>query len=117
MPACRAHTCFSIIKVAVSSLGCPTIICAVRNITGFSLPIFGTFTFKSIAAVIEFALSSAGAIIGTHIETANIRERRSVSNETDSQAVPLKEYKSKVEQKLIQLFVNRQANKSCSSRI
>lgn len=89
MPACRAQTCLGIIEVAVSSLGCPTVICAVGNIAGFSLPVFGTFTFQSIAAVIELALPSARAIIGTHIETANIRERSSVSNETDSQAVPL----------------------------
>lgn len=85
------------------SLGRPTIICAVGNITSFSLPVFGTFTFKSIAAVIKLALSSAGAIIGTHIETANIRERRFVSNETDSQAVPLiNKCKSDADQKLIE---------------
>lgn len=84
LPACRAQTRLSIIEVTVPSLRCPTIVCAVGNITGFSLPVLGTFTFKSVAAVIQLALSSAGAIIGTHIETANIRERRFVSNETGS---------------------------------
>lgn len=89
MPASRAHTGLGIIEVAEPSLGCPAILCAVWDITSFSLPIFGTFTFQSVAAVVEPALSSAGAIIGTHIETANIGEKRFVSNEANSQAVPL----------------------------
>ena len=101
MPACRAQTRLGIVRVAVPSLGCPAVIGAVGNVTSFPLPVFGTFTFQSTAAVVEPALSSAGAIIGTHIETANVRGRRFVSNETDSPAAPLiKEYKSDAEPKV-----------------
>lgn len=72
MPASRAHTGLGIIEAAEPSLGCPAVLCAVGDITSFSLPILGTFTFQSVAAVVEPALSPARAIIGTHIETANI---------------------------------------------
>lgn len=89
LPSRRAQTCLGVIKVAVASLGSPTILCAIGNITSFSLPVFGTFTFESVAAVVELALSSARAIIGTQIETADTREKRFVSNKTDSQANPL----------------------------
>lgn len=106
LPVCRAQTCLCIIKVAMPPLRHPTVVRAVRNIASFSFPVFGTFALESIAAVIEFALASARAIIGTHIETANVKERRFVSNETAAPpAIPLiNKYKSDAELKLIEQF-------------
>lgn len=82
LPACRAETRFGAIEVALASLRCSTVVRAVGNVTGFSLPVLGTLTLRSPGAAVEPALPLARAVIGTHIETGDRAVRQ---EEADSQ--------------------------------
>lgn len=77
MPACRAQTGFGAIGVAVAPLGCPTVVRAVGDVTGLSLPALGTLTLWGHGAAVEPALPLARAVVGAHIETGDTAQSSS----------------------------------------
>lgn len=69
LPLWEARTSSDITWIADASMWKTTVIYTVGNVTGFTFPVFRTFTLNTVAAITDLTFSSAWTIIRTHVKT------------------------------------------------